>query len=122
MDSDRWQRIQRLFHEALDLPHSDRHTFLQSACVDDQDLAAEIMSMLEQDAGGSSLLDRNLAEVAHQTLADRNLFTPGSLSSQEFGPYRILGFLGEGGMGVVYLAERIDFGNQVAIKVLRDAW
>src|ERR1700675_997109 len=49
-------------------------------------------------------------------------FFPVSLILKEFGPYRIMKLLGEGGMGVVYLAERKDLGTQVAIKVLRDAW
>jgi eukaryotic-like serine/threonine-protein kinase len=39
-----------------------------------------------------------------------------------FGPYHIARTLGEGGMGVVYLAERQDLGSVAAIKVLRDAW
>lgn len=117
MDSARWQRMQKLFHEAADLPHSDRQTFLQSACADDQEMASEVLSMLEQDAEENSLLNQHLAEVAHQTLAN-----PDFLPVKEFGPYRVLRVLGEGGMGVVYLAERTDIGNQVAIKVLRDAW
>ncbi len=39
-----------------------------------------------------------------------------------FGPYRIIDVLGEGGMGVVYLAERDDLGSVAALKILRDAW
>ena len=39
-----------------------------------------------------------------------------------FGPYRIVELLGEGGMGVVYLAQRPDLGTYAAIKILRDAW
>jgi eukaryotic-like serine/threonine-protein kinase len=117
MDSARWQRIQQLFHEAADLPASDRQAFLQSACTDDQKLISEVSAMLEQDSAGTSLLDQQLAEVVHQTMT-----APTSLPTKEFGPYRVLSILGEGGMGVVYLAERTDLGNQVAIKVLRDAW
>ena len=45
-----------------------------------------------------------------------------SLPIDPFGPYRITSMLGEGGMGVVYLAERADLGSQAAIKILRDAW
>src|SRR5690606_38698363 len=30
--------------------------------------------------------------------------------------------IGEGGMGVVYLAEREDLGTSAALKILRDAW
>ena len=45
-----------------------------------------------------------------------------SLVQHQIGPYRLLRQLGEGGMGVVYLAERTDIGGLVAIKLLRDAW
>jgi Protein kinase domain/FHA domain len=37
-----------------------------------------------------------------------------------FGPYRIAGLIGQGGMSVVYLAERLDGGGQVALKVLSE--
>src|SRR5208282_635297 len=43
------------------------------------------------------------------------------LPFKDFGPYRIVRAIGEGGMGIVYLAEREDLGSQVAIKILRDA-
>ena len=119
MDSTRWQRIQNLFHDAADLPSSQQRTFLRAACGDDQELLANVLAMLEQDSKGASLLDRGLAEVAHQTFKESS---SASLPIQEFGPYRVLRLLGEGGMGVVYLAERTDLGNQVAVKILRDAW
>jgi serine/threonine-protein kinase len=44
------------------------------------------------------------------------------LGRQLFGPYRLIRILGEGGMGVVYLADRADLGAQAAIKILPDAW
>ncbi len=119
MDSSRWDRIQTVFHGAADLPNSQQRAFLASACDGDDSLIAEVQALLDEDAKGSSLLDRNMADVAHDVLDD-----PASraLPFKEFGPYRMLKMLGEGGMGVVYLAERIDLHSQVAIKVLRDAW
>ena len=38
------------------------------------------------------------------------------------GPYKLIRVLGEGGMGVVYLAERTDIGGLVAIKFLHSGW
>ena len=119
MDSTRWQRIQNLFHDAADLPASQQHAFLRAACAGDEELFCHVLAMLEEDSKGTTLLDRGLSEVAHETLKESS---PATQPAKEFGPYRTLGLLGEGGMGVVYLAERIDLGNQVALKILRDAW
>src|SRR5277367_6787924 len=119
MDSARWQKIQTLFHQAADVPEADQRIFLESQCADDPALLSEVMILLEEDARGTSLLDGGIAEVAHQILNE-----PASASQpfKEFGPYRVLRAIGEGGMGIVYLAERKDLGSQVAIKILRDAW
>jgi serine/threonine protein kinase/tetratricopeptide (TPR) repeat protein len=119
MDSTRWQKVQSLFHEAADMPASQRRVFLETQCGDDAALVSEILDLLEEDARGGSLLDGDVAEVASRILDDSS---PGSLPFKEFGPYKIKQALGEGGMGVVYLAEREDLGNEVAVKILRDAW
>ncbi len=119
MDSARWERIQTLFHQATDLSEPEQRAFLKTACIDDDQLMADVLALLEEDARGTSLLDHGIAHVAHQVL-DKEV--PDSLPFKEFGPYRIKETLGEGGMGVVYLAERVDLGSLVAIKLLRDAW
>ncbi len=116
MDSARWRQIQKLFHEATELPPSQQQDFLKNACGEDRELLSEILAMLKQDANGDSLLDHPVAAVAHEALAGSAYF------SKDFGPYQLIRLLGEGGMGVVYLAERKTVGGKVAIKVLRDAW
>src|SRR6266446_2986079 len=119
MDELKWRRMQELFHEATELPGTEHHAFLKAACGDDEQLINEVLALLEQDARGGSLLDRDLAKLAHESIEESH---PASLPLKEFGPYRIQKVLGEGGMGVVYLAEREDLGSLVAIKILRDAW
>jgi len=119
MDSARWERIQTLFHEALELSKSEQHPFLKNACHEDAALLSDVEALLAEDSRSSSLLERDVAHLANDLL-DQPL--PPPQGPQEFGPYKILRELGEGGMGTVYLAERQDLGNLVAIKILRDAW
>src|ERR1700682_2316246 len=119
MDSTRWQRVQSLFHEAVDLTEDERRGFLETQCRDDVALVSEVLILLQEDARGGSLLDRNVAQIAHQVLSDPSSASP---PFQEFGPYRIHKALGEGVMGMVHLARGEDLGGQVAIKFLRAAW
>jgi serine/threonine protein kinase/Tfp pilus assembly protein PilF len=117
VDAARWKRIQDLFHAAVDLPANEWRGHLERA-TDDATLVAEVLAMLEEDARGESLLDRGVADVAQRMIEGASAGPP----AEAIGPYRITGVLGEGGMGVVYRAERADVGSVVAIKILRDAW
>ncbi len=118
MDAQRWERIQALFHEAAGLPRAEQRAHVAARCSDDPTLVDEVLALLEEDARGDSLLDQSLGQFAGRVLEEEAT----GISQKQIGPYRLIRVLGEGGMGVVYLAERTDLKNQVAIKLLRDAW
>jgi eukaryotic-like serine/threonine-protein kinase len=119
MDAARWETIQTLFHDAVALPPEEQRAFLGRACGGDPTLVDDVLTMIAQDARGDTMLDRDVDGVAERVLNDA---LPRAIAEQRFGPYRLTRTLGEGGMGVVYLAVRDDLGTVAAIKILRDAW
>lgn len=72
------------------------------------EIAVELQAFLRARAG----LDRLAATL------DTPLIPP-RLSEGTFGPYEVLGVLGEGGMGTVYRARQASPGREVALKVVR---
>ncbi len=111
MVSDTWSKIESLFHEAIELPESQRKAFLLDA-VKDRRLLAEVLQLVENDQLGSSFLESD-------GLSD--LWVPSPIIGSEIGPYKLVEHLGTGGMGAVFLARRIDgeFNKEVAIKFLQ---
>ena len=110
-----WERVQALFHAALAQPADQRDAFLAREGGENDELLSAVRSLLEGDAAGLTLLDHGVGTVARDLLDD-------AVPQHTFGAYRLLKQLGEGGMGVVYLARRDDLGSLAAIKVLRNAW
>ena len=119
MDEHRWRAVQEIFGRAADLPGENQRAAVEAMCAGDELLLADVLEMLAEDARANPLLDAGLGETARAVLDFGSL---PSLVERQIGPYRLLELLGEGGMGVVYLAERTDIGGKVAIKLLRDAW
>ena len=111
--------MQSLFHDAADRPTEARTEFLRAACAGDDALFADVTAMLDRDAGRSSLLDRDVSDLAGRVIGGG---LPETLAAQRFGPYRLTRLLGEGGMGIVCLGVRDDLDSVAAIKILRDAW
>lgn len=109
---EQWARVQEIFHEALERPDGERESFLVSACDGDTEL----------EEGARSLLAAHDAPDLLASL-DESPDTPRlyGLARDRIGPYRILRPLGEGGMGMVFLAEREehDVTQTVALKILR---
>jgi eukaryotic-like serine/threonine-protein kinase len=109
MTSDRWSSVQELFHQALGYPSPARAEFLNQACQGDEQLRGEVISLLA-------------AHESEGPLGRLDDFAPGATPPLEWiGPYRLVRRLGEGGMGVVYLAERSGegFSQFVALKLIR---
>ncbi len=124
---DRWERADRLFDAALDLPPEERTAFLDEECAGDPELRALVDRLLGHagtEAGaltpGGALAGPLWNQVAGE-IAEREDAEEAAQGRLTLGRYRILRELGRGGMAVVYLAERADgqFEQQVALKRIK---
>jgi serine/threonine protein kinase/tetratricopeptide (TPR) repeat protein len=106
-----------LFLRAAEIePSAERLGFLDQHCGNDSGLRAQVESLLAASAKVGSFLEHPPAgpdgTVHQELIAER----PGSV----IGPYKLLQQLGEGGFGVVYLAEQVTpVRRKVAFKIIK---
>ncbi len=109
-------RVERHFHEALELPVSGRVAFLAEVCGGNAKLHDAVEKLLQAAARVKSNPAWNDAAIRNEARQ-----SPEENEDAALDRYRLIERIGAGGMGVVYKAIRADeeFSKLVAIKVVR---
>ena len=115
-DGDRDEQLIERFERALAQPAHRRESWARSACGDDRELADRLVALLRADADERDPVAERVGNGA-RWLERSAAGTVG----QRFGPWRVSGEIGQGGMGTVLAAERDDdeYRKRVAIKLIR---
>ncbi|HET7844281.1 MAG TPA: serine/threonine-protein kinase [Xanthomonadales bacterium] len=124
IDAQRWRRLRPLLDALLELPDRERPGFLDRLQGEDVELRDELRALLAQQERTDSALDHGAAQLAAPLLAAQAVDEAAAAAArvgERIGPFRLVRLLGSGGMGAVYLAQRVDgqFLQNVALKVIR---
>ena len=124
MECDRWERIEQLYHAALERGLDARESFLDEACAGDEDMRREVAGLLACDVPNDSFIQSPAIEIAAKAMAAEPLIETSNksmgshIAGSQIGAYQLLEPLGRGGMGEVYLALDTRLGRKVAVKLL----
>lgn len=113
-------REETLFHAALALPTPEgRADYLRQACASDEPLRQRVEALLRAAAAGGDFLEPPTA-VATTTPTVRLTVPISEKPGDRIGHYKLLERLGEGGCGVVYMADQTEpIRRRVALKVVK---
>ena len=94
---------------------ADRNAYLDQACADAPDLREKVLALLRAyDEAGSSL------DPPRPALCPTSGYSPAEGPGSRIGPYKLLQQIGEGGMGVVFMAEQQEpVCRKVALKIIK---
>jgi len=107
---------EQIYYQAISKPPDERQAYIKEACGDDADLLGRIETLLKaRDQAGSFL---NAPPFDPNVTLDTSPLTegPGTI----IGRYKLLEQIGEGGFGVVYMAEQQEpIRRRVALKIIK---
>ena len=111
-----WEDVQTLFADAMELAPTEREVFLSARCAGRPRLRAEVDSLL----AAHERSDRFLQVAAPAGTVEDDAEGIRDERGRIIGRFRLLEKIAEGGMGVVYRAERVDgdFTQRVAVKLI----
>lgn len=117
MNPEHLREVDSVFNDALDQPVDTRDAWLQQACSGRPDLLAAVEDLLAAHAAAVPYFEEFAESVDRGRLLEIELAARGE---RRIGPYKLVKPIGQGGMGTVFLAERVDggFDQQVALKLL----
>ncbi|MFY9573659.1 MAG: protein kinase [Blastocatellia bacterium] len=115
MKPERWKQVDELLEAALECPATERASFLDRACSGDEELRRELESLLISDAQTGAFIESPPTRVAADLFIDNQ---PKPEKGYRIAHYEVLGQIGSGGMGDVYLALDTRLGRKVALKLL----
>jgi WD40 repeat protein/tRNA A-37 threonylcarbamoyl transferase component Bud32 len=105
-----------IFEAAIELPHEKREAFLGKACAGDLPLRRRVEALLRAHEEAESFM----SGPAWRVLAKTGTLATPDQTGRRIGRYKLLQQTGEGGCGVVYLAEQDEpVRRRVALKIIK---
>ena len=105
-----------IFDAAIELPPERRAAYLQEACGSDDSLRQRVEALLRAHESAEAFMDRPAVDLRREPLVVQPAEKPGD----RIGRYKLLQQIGEGGCGVVYMAEQEEpVRRRVALKVIK---
>lgn len=114
MKPPQWDRVKDLFEAALRLPQAERESFLEKQAAE-AEIVAEVRSLLAVYEEAPDFLEGAASETRPEP------WSVAPCAGRRIGPWVLVRQIGQGGMGVVWEAQRADreYEQRVAVKLLQ---